>query len=159
MPVVHITVPNVRGPIGIVYGTHVHIHPSVFIQNNVNINDTPVTKIVIGANSAIGANVQIIGVGHPTDMIERQKSMQLAKSFGRDVIIGKHVGVGTGSIILPGTVLGDYSIVKAGSVVNGKVIPAHYTTDGKKCDQHLIYLSYNFFLYLNYFFLGNIVIY
>ena len=37
----------------------------------------------------------------------------------------------TGCMILPGTVLGDYSIVTAGSILNGNIIPAGYMTDGK----------------------------
>jgi acetyltransferase-like isoleucine patch superfamily enzyme len=132
MPVIGDSVPNVRGPLMLTYGTFVFIDPTVFIQDHVTIKDTPVSKIVIGANSVIGSNCSIVGVGHPMDLETRSKPISQALSYGRDIIIGQGVRVSTGSIILPGTVLGDFSVVKANSVVNGKVIPAHYTTDGVK---------------------------
>jgi acetyltransferase-like isoleucine patch superfamily enzyme len=103
----------------------------VFIQNDVNINDTPVSKIIIGENTAIGAGCSIIGVGHDLDVKTRSTPMNTTSSFGQDIIIGKGVMVGTHAVILPGTVLGDFSIVTANCTVNGKIIPAHYTTDGK----------------------------
>lgn len=123
---------NVRGPLMLIYGTNVYIDPTVFIQDNVTIMDTPVSKIVIGANSVIGSYCSIVGIGHPMDVETRSKPISEATSFARDIIIGKGVRVSTGSIILPGTVLGDFSVVKAKSVVNGKIIPLHYMTDGLK---------------------------
>lgn len=113
------------------YGTGLSIDPSVFIQYEVSIQDTPVTKIVIGKNSIISAKCSIIAVGHPLDVETRSNPASMSKSYGRDIIIGQGVMVGANSTILGGTVLGDFSAVKAGSVVNGKVIPPHYTTDGK----------------------------
>lgn len=132
MPVVGQDVPNIRGPIMVTYANNLFIDPTVFIQDNVTIKDTPVTKIVIGKNTVIGSNCHIIGVGHPLDVETRSHPISEAKSHGRDIVIGNGVRVSTGSYILAGTILGDFSVVKANSVVNGKVIPPYHMTDGVK---------------------------
>lgn len=124
--------PNIRGPIFLNYGVNVTIHPSVFIQGDVKILDSPISKVEIGANSAIGFNCVIATIGHLLDVVSRSAPIGEGTPFAKDVIIGKGVYVFTNSIILPGTVLGDYSIVTAGSTVNGLYIPAGFVTNGKQ---------------------------
>lgn len=43
------------------------------------------------------------------------------KRIDRPIKVGKHVWIGTGAIILPGVIIGDYAVVAAGSVVNANV--------------------------------------
>ena len=45
----------------------------------------------------------------------------MAKKTTRPVKIGKHVWIGTGAIIMPGIIVGDYAVVGAGSVVTSHI--------------------------------------
>lgn len=47
----------------------------------------------------------------------------------KKVTIGKNVFIGARSLIMPGTIIGDYSIIAAGSVVRG-IIPEHSVWGG-----------------------------
>ncbi|MCB9262672.1 MAG: acyltransferase [Flavobacteriales bacterium] len=66
-------------------------------------------KIYIGDYTQIASNVGIITGNH--DLYDNRKHVV------KDVCIGKYCWIGMNSIILPGTSLGDYTIVAAGSVV------------------------------------------
>lgn len=67
-------------------------------------------KIYIGKGTYIGPNVGIITANHDIYNLDKHEE-------GKDVIIGKNCWIGMNSIILPGVVLGDKTIVGAGSVV------------------------------------------
>lgn len=67
-------------------------------------------KIVIGKGSYIAPNVGIITANHDIYNLDKHDS-------GKDVIIGNNCWIGMNSVILPGVVLGDRTIVGAGSVV------------------------------------------
>ncbi|MGQ4276466.1 acyltransferase [Pseudidiomarina sp. E22-M8] len=78
--------------------------------------------IFIGKGSYIAPNVGIITSNH--DFYDLRKHLP-----GKDVVIGKNCWIGMNSVILPGVVLGDRTIVAAGSVVtksfcSGKVVIA-----------------------------------
>lgn len=66
--------------------------------------------IEIGRGCYIGPNVGIITVNH--NLIELDKH-----EVGKDVFIGDGCWIGMNSVILPGVVLGDNTVVAAGSVV------------------------------------------
>ncbi|MGB9812790.1 MAG: DapH/DapD/GlmU-related protein [Thermovenabulum sp.] len=67
-------------------------------------------RIYIGKGTYIAPNVGIITANHnPYNLDEHLP--------GEDVIIGKNCWIGMNSVILPGVVLGDRTIVGAGSVV------------------------------------------
>ncbi|HAN39763.1 MAG TPA: acyltransferase [Chitinophagaceae bacterium] len=66
-------------------------------------------KIYIGDYTQIAPNVGIISANH--DLYDNSKHII------KDVYIGKYCWLGMGCIILPGVVLGDYTIVAAGAVV------------------------------------------
>jgi acetyltransferase-like isoleucine patch superfamily enzyme len=66
-------------------------------------------KIYIGDYTQIAPNVGIISGNH--DLYDNSKHVI------KEVHIGKYCWIGMGAIILPGVVLGDYTIVAAGSVV------------------------------------------
>lgn len=66
-------------------------------------------KTYIGDYTQIAPNVGIISANHELE--------DNRKHFIEDVYIGKYCWIGMGAIILPGTHLGDYTIVAAGSIV------------------------------------------
>lgn len=74
-------------------------------------------KIYIGDYTQIAANVGIISSNH---VLEDNR-----KHNFQEVHIGKYCWIGMGAIILPGVVLGNYTIVGAGSVVT-KSFPDGY---------------------------------
>jgi acetyltransferase-like isoleucine patch superfamily enzyme len=75
-------------------------------------------RIEIGSNCLIAANCQIFDAsGHGTSLKERAASQGKSKP----IIIGNNVWIGTGCIILPGTTIGNNSVISAGSVVRGVV--------------------------------------
>jgi len=78
--------------------------------------------ISIGEGSYIAPNVGIITSNHDINDLDKHCE-------GKNVIIGKKCWIGMNSVILPGVILGDNTIVGAGSVVTksfleGKVIIA-----------------------------------
>lgn len=72
-------------------------------------------RIVIGKGTYIGPNVGIITTNH--DPSDPDKHLQ-----PREVILGEKCWLGMNSVILPGVVLGDHTVVAAGSVV-GRSFP------------------------------------
>jgi acetyltransferase-like isoleucine patch superfamily enzyme len=75
-------------------------------------------RIEIGKNCLIAANCQIFDTsGHGTGQTERNVNQGKSKP----IIIGDNVWIGTGCIILPGTTIGNNSVISAGSVVRGNV--------------------------------------
>lgn len=67
-------------------------------------------KITIGHGSYIGPNVGIITANHDLHNLD-------AHLPGRDVTVGERCWIGMNTVVLPGVVLGDGTIVGAGSVV------------------------------------------
>jgi acetyltransferase-like isoleucine patch superfamily enzyme len=103
-------------------------------------------KIYIGDYTQIAPNVGIITGNH--DLYDNSKHII------KDVEIGKYCWLGMGSLIMPGVVLGDYTIVAAGSVVtksfkNGYCVIGGNTAvelkklDKDKCIYHRSVNEYN----------------
>lgn len=67
-------------------------------------------QITIGKGIFIGPNVGIITANHNFEHLEKHYNP-------KPVVIGKNCWIGMNSIILPGVILGDNTIVGAGSVV------------------------------------------
>lgn len=67
-------------------------------------------KIVIGKGTYIAVNVGIITSNHDFRNLDEHYP-------GKDVVIGRECWIGMNSVILPGVILGDHTIVGAGSVV------------------------------------------
>lgn len=108
------------------YGANIHIGNKFF--SNINLCILDCSTVTIGDNVLIGPNVGIYTVGHPLDLDERRKGIEIAKpiQIGNDVWIGGH------TCVLPGVSIGDGSIVGAGSVVT-KDIPANSIAQGNPC--------------------------
>jgi acetyltransferase-like isoleucine patch superfamily enzyme len=77
-------------------------------------------KIYIGKGALIAPNVGIITTNH--DITNEYEAWY----EGKDVVIGKNCWIGMNSMILPGVVLGDNTIVGAGAVVT-KSFPEGYS--------------------------------
>lgn len=67
-------------------------------------------KITIGKGTYIAVNVGIITTNHNLECPEEHLP-------GKDVSIGRNCWIGMNSVILPGVILGDNTVVGAGSVV------------------------------------------
>lgn len=67
-------------------------------------------KIVIGKGSYIAPNVGLVTANHVLTDLEQHQP-------GKDIVLGKNCWIGMNSTVLPGVVLGDHTVVGAGSVV------------------------------------------
>lgn len=67
-------------------------------------------KIIIGKGTWIAKNVGIITSNH--DLMHPENHQ-----LGKDVVIGKKCWIGMNSVILPGVILGDHTVVGAGTIV------------------------------------------
>lgn len=88
-------------------------------------------RITIGSDTLIGGNVLITDSDwHSLDPSERFGDISNIKTA--EVRIGRNVFIGTRSVILKGTVIGDNSVIGAGSVVSG-TIPPNVIACGNPC--------------------------
>lgn len=114
----------------IYFGNHCEVNMNcTFLDDN---------RIVIGDHALIAPNVQIYTAFHPTHAEDRfglpkpDGSFAFCKTRTAPVIIGSHVWIGGGVIILPGVTIGDNVVVGAGSVVT-KDIPSDSIAYGNPC--------------------------
>jgi acetyltransferase-like isoleucine patch superfamily enzyme len=77
--------------------------------------------VTIGAHVYTGPRVYITDVNHGYERLDEPIGHQLQAS--RPVIVGTNSWIGTNSVVLPGTVLGEHVVVAAGTVVSGQVPP------------------------------------
>ena len=101
-----------------IYGSpenQLEIGADTYIGMNTIINGFS-AKLKIGKNVSIAQNVNIMVDSGPNASPEMQKIFPIEKN---PVIIGDHVWIGAGSIVMPGVVLGEFCIVAANSFVNG----------------------------------------
>jgi acetyltransferase-like isoleucine patch superfamily enzyme len=81
-------------------------------------------RIAIGSNCLLARGVWIFEMsGHPVDPADRLAGRHVPADKVRPVTIGDNVWIGSGCMILPGTTIGDGSVVSAGSVVRGDIPP------------------------------------
>jgi len=95
--------------------------PIIIFRNNVsvqqNLHLTCATKIEIGKNTAIAANVSITDINHPYDDI--QKPIEKQPITTMSVCIGEDCKIYNNTVILPGVTIGKHCIIGANSVVKG----------------------------------------
>jgi acetyltransferase-like isoleucine patch superfamily enzyme len=81
---------------------------------NDGLNVCAASAIMIGCHADIGDMVYI----YDTDFHQVSPRVPV-KTL--PVKIGNHVWIGTGSIVLPGSRIGDYAVIGAGSIVTGEI--------------------------------------
>jgi carbonic anhydrase/acetyltransferase-like protein (isoleucine patch superfamily) len=80
-------------------------------------------RVEIGRNCLVAGNVQIIdGSGHDLCMDDPARRVD-TRGSARAVAIGDNVWIGAHCFILPGTTIGEGTVVAAGSVVSGELPP------------------------------------
>ncbi len=125
---------RVNQPIWVDYGCNISLGANSLINMNCTLLDTG--KITIGENTLIGPDVKIYTAVHPVSAEERIYTDGTGRSTIRTktapVVIGNHVWIGGGAIILPGVTIGDNTVIGAGSVVT-KSIPANAVACGNPC--------------------------
>ena len=100
------------------WGKNTYIGENVYINFSLTIVDD--TRVEIQDHVMIGPNVTISTASHPLDPELRLKSAQ----FNNPVVIEKNVWIGANVTIFPGVVIGENSVVGAGSIVT-KDIPSN----------------------------------
>ena len=125
---------RVNQPIFVDYGCNVSLGRNSLININCTLLDAG--KITIGENTLIGPDVKIYTTIHPLIAEERTYIDESGQSANRTqtapVVIGNHVWIGGGVIILPGVTIGDYTVIGAGSVVT-RSIPSRVVAYGNPC--------------------------
>lgn len=105
----------------------------IVIEDNVGMSGAAIcamVRVVIGANTMLGANVIITDSDfHPIEPAARH-SLEGVRSC--EVIIGRNVFIGANAIILKGVTIGENSVIGAGSVVTSS-IPANTIAAGNPC--------------------------
>jgi len=100
---------------------------SIELGRHVGLNGTTISSkrsISIGDDTMIAANTIIVDSDFHTLWPPKDRWKTTTSLSDREVVIGKNVWIGMNCLILKGTVIGDNSIIGAGSVVSGE-IPAN----------------------------------
>ena len=125
---------RVNQPIFVDYGCNVSLGRNSLININCTLLDAG--KITIGENTLIGPDVKIYTTIHPLIAEERtyidESGQSAIRTQTAPVVIGNHVWIGGGVIILPGVTIGDYTVIGAGSVVT-RSIPSRVVAYGNPC--------------------------
>lgn len=89
-------------------------------DDNTNVKVLNKSRVIIGDDSMFSYNICIRGEdGHPLRDLKNGGVIKRPK----ETIIGNHVWVGMGSMILPGADVGSGAVIGAGSIVNKKFMP------------------------------------
>ena len=103
-------------------GKETRIGRNVFVNQNCTFYD--LGGIDIADDVMIGPNVSIITSGHPLDPSQRR-----AVTIGKPIVIDRNVWIAAGATIIGGVIIGENSVVAAGSVVT-KDVPANTLVAG-----------------------------
>ncbi|XVV16224.1 sugar O-acetyltransferase [Actinoplanes sp. CA-131856] len=114
---------DIRPPLHVDYGSHLHIGDRVFI--NYGLMALDVAEIRIGNDVLLGPNVQLLTPTHPVDPEPRREKWEAALP----ITIGDNVWIGGMAVICPGVTIGENSVIGAGAVVT-KDIPADVVAVG-----------------------------
>ena len=104
------------------YGTNIYLGEKVYFNFDCVILD--VCEVRIGDHVFIAPGVHIYTATHPLEA-----ELRRTQEFGKPVTIGSDVWIGGKAIICPGVMIGDRSVIGAGSVVT-KDIPAGVVVAG-----------------------------
>ena len=124
-----------RGNVYFDYGCNIFMGPNCYANYNLTILD--VCPVIIGEGCHIGSGVSIITPMHPLIGAERAlyinaKGRLTDNEYGKSVVIGEHVWLGSNVTVLPGVTIGKNSVIGAGSVVT-RDIPGGVLAVGNPC--------------------------
>lgn len=96
-----------------------------YISASCNFDGTDFSLIEIGEGTTISSYIRVLTHDWSPNTILKGMGLNPEKPIGRllPVKIGNHCFIGTGTVVMPGSVIGDCSIVGAGTVVRGTVEP------------------------------------
>lgn len=94
----------------------IHINDNCSIGQNVHIISAE-KSLIIGESTTLSANIFISNCDH--DYSKRDQSILESELQVRPTSVGKYCFIGFGSVLLPGTILGDNCVVGANAVVKG----------------------------------------
>ncbi len=97
------------------FGKNIFMDENSFLNVNVTILDW--ARVYIGEGTKIGANSKLYTVGHTISQKDRLDYILATNP----IKIGKRVWIGGGCTIYGGVIIGDYSIIGAGSVITKDV--------------------------------------
>lgn len=117
---------TITAPFWCDYGYNISIGENFYTNHNCVILDA--AKVTFGDNVFIAPNCCFSTAGHPLDMEQRNRGLEIALP----ITVGNHVWFGAGVTVLPGVTIGDNTVIGAGSVVN-KDIPSGVIAVGNPC--------------------------
>lgn len=117
---------TVTAPFFCDYGINISVGENFYTNHNVTILDG--AKVTFGDNVFIAPNCVFSTAGHPFDVEQRNKGLEIALPIS----VGDNVWIGTQVSVLPGVKIGSNTIIGAGSVVN-KDIPDGVVAAGNPC--------------------------
>lgn len=99
----------------------------IIIGDDVGLNGTSIvcrsSEIYIGNKTMIAPNCIIMDSPFHRMLPVEQRHEYIDIDLDKNVIIGKNCWIGINCIILPGSEIGDNSVIGAGSIVNGVIPP------------------------------------
>jgi len=97
-------------------GNEIRVGRNVFVNQNCTFYD--LGGLDIADDVMIGPNVSIITTGHPVEPSQRRSI-----TIGKSIVIERNVWIAAGATIIGGVMIGENSVVAAGSVVTKDVPP------------------------------------
>jgi acetyltransferase-like isoleucine patch superfamily enzyme len=110
--------------------TVIELGENVYINKNTIIDASK--KILIGAESMIGANCYITDHDHNFQNFPPRQKLSSLPLAGNRTVIEENVWIGSNVVILKGVTIGAHSVIGAGSVVS-RSIPSYSIAVGNPC--------------------------
>lgn len=117
---------TVTAPFWCDYGYNITIGENFYTNHNCIILDA--AKVTFGDNVFIGPNCCFSTAGHPLDVEQRNRGLEIALP----ITVGDNVWIGASVTVLPGVTIGSNVVIGAGSVVT-KDIPDGAAAVGNPC--------------------------
>jgi galactoside O-acetyltransferase len=108
------------------YGYNIEIGENFYTNHNCIILDA--AKVTFGDNVFIAPLCGFYTAGHPIDVEQRNRGLE----YAYPITIGNNVWIGGGVHVMPGVIIGDNSVIGAGSIVT-KDIPSDVIAVGNPC--------------------------
>ena len=105
---------------------------SILLGDNIGLNGTVIVSkklISIGSGTMVAPNVIIVDSDFHQTWPPDQRLFSDTSNFDKEVKIGSNVWIGMNSLVLKGAVIGDNTVIAAGSTVTGE-IPANCIAAG-----------------------------